>query len=167
MLSRNNTLSIPRISGVLSRAPGKSIAQGIGSQITAAGNNAAAMTATVFLTTAIVAISGRSIGFGSQRRPFAVYGGSPRFQYEGYWITIIDPWPEYWSNDWYDNDDVYVAYGNDGYYMYNRRYPRHWDCDQHLDVIRLSARFLEACTSDERPPAEAGGLPVLRLMPIA
>ena len=52
-----------------------------------------------------------------------VYGGYPRFQYEGYWITLIDPWPEYWSNDWYDNDDVYIAYGDDGYYMYNHRYP--------------------------------------------
>ena len=56
-------------------------------------------------------------------RAFMVYGGYPRFQYEGYWITLLDPWPEYWSNDWYDNDDVYVDYRNDGYYMYNRRYP--------------------------------------------
>jgi hypothetical protein len=56
-------------------------------------------------------------------RPFMVYGGYPRFQYEGYWITLLDPWPEYWASNWYDNDDVYVNYGNDGYYMYNRRYP--------------------------------------------
>jgi hypothetical protein len=56
-------------------------------------------------------------------RPFMVHGGYPRFQYEGYWITLLHPWPEYWSNDWYDNDDVYVDYGNDGYYMYNRRFP--------------------------------------------
>lgn len=55
--------------------------------------------------------------------PFAVDGGYPRFQYEGYWITLRDPWPENWSNDWYDNDDVYVDYRDDGYYMYNRRYP--------------------------------------------
>ena len=67
--------------------------------------------------------------FGSQHYfrifglPFMVYNGYPRFQYEGYWITLLDPWPNYWSNDWYDNDDVYIAYGNDGYYMYNRRYP--------------------------------------------
>ena len=54
--------------------------------------------------------------------PFAVFGGSPRFQYEGYWITLLDPWSESWSKDGYDNDDVYVNYGNDGYYMYNRRY---------------------------------------------
>jgi hypothetical protein len=56
-------------------------------------------------------------------RPFMAYGGYPRFQYEGYWITLLDPWPEYWSNDWYDNDDVYIDYGNDGYYMFNRRDP--------------------------------------------
>ncbi len=55
--------------------------------------------------------------------PFVVSGGYPRFQYEGYWITLLDPWPEYWSSNWYNNDDVYVNYGNDGYYMYNRRYP--------------------------------------------
>jgi hypothetical protein len=55
--------------------------------------------------------------------PFMVYRGHPRFQYQGYWITLLDPWPEYWSNDWYDNDDVYVAYGDDGYYMYDRRHP--------------------------------------------
>lgn len=56
-------------------------------------------------------------------QPFMVYNGYPRFQYEGYWITLLDPWPEYWSNEWYDNDDVYVDYEDDGYYMYNRRYP--------------------------------------------
>jgi hypothetical protein len=55
--------------------------------------------------------------------PFMVYRGYPRFQYGGYWITAVDPWPEYWGNGWYDNDDVYVAYVDDGYYLYNRRYP--------------------------------------------
>ena len=53
--------------------------------------------------------------------PFMVYRGYPRFQYGGYWITAVDPWPEYWGNDWYDNDDVYVAYVDDGYYLYNRQ----------------------------------------------
>jgi hypothetical protein len=62
-------------------------------------------------------------GFRIFSLPFMVYNGYPRFQYEGYWITLLDPWPEYWSNDWYDNDDVYVDYRDDGYYMYNRRYP--------------------------------------------
>lgn len=50
-------------------------------------------------------------------------GGYPLFQYQGYWISAVDPWPEYWGNDWYDNDDVYVNYVGNGYYLYNRRYP--------------------------------------------
>ena len=66
---------------------------------------------------------GQQHWFRISGRPFMVYGGYPRFQYDGYWITLLDPWPEYWSNNWYDNDDVYVTYGNGGYYMYNRRYP--------------------------------------------
>ena len=52
-----------------------------------------------------------------------VVGGYPRFQYGGFWFSIVDPWPEYWSDDWYDNDDVYIEYSGDGYYMYDRRYP--------------------------------------------
>jgi hypothetical protein len=31
--------------------------------------------------------------------------------------------PEYWSDDWYDNDDVYIDYSGDGYHLYNRSYP--------------------------------------------
>jgi hypothetical protein len=62
-------------------------------------------------------------GFRIYGLPFLVVGGYPRFQYEGYWISLVDPWPEYWGNDWYDNDDVYVAYVDNGYYLYNRRYP--------------------------------------------
>ena len=56
--------------------------------------------------------------------PLEVYGARPRFQYGGYWFSVVDPWPEYWSNDWYDNDDVYIDYSGDGYYLYNRSYPR-------------------------------------------
>jgi hypothetical protein len=55
--------------------------------------------------------------------PFAYEGGNPRFQYGGYWFTMMDPYPEYWGGTWYQNDDVYVDYQNDGYYLYNRRYP--------------------------------------------
>lgn len=51
------------------------------------------------------------------------YNGYPRFSYGGYGFRILDPVPTYWANDWYDSDDVYVDYENDGYYMYNRRYP--------------------------------------------
>jgi len=62
-------------------------------------------------------------GFRIYGLPFLVVGGYPRFQYEGYWISLVDPWPEYWGDDWYDNDDVYVAYVDNGYYLYNHRYP--------------------------------------------
>ena len=54
-----------------------------------------------------------------------VYVGSyPRFQYGGFWFSLVDPWPQYWSNTWYDNDEMYIAYFGDGYYLCNRRYPR-------------------------------------------
>ena len=66
---------------------------------------------------------GPSHGFRINTLPFLVVGGYPRFQYQGYWISAVDPWPEYWGNDWYDNDDVYVDYVDNGYYLYNRRYP--------------------------------------------
>ena len=55
--------------------------------------------------------------------PFLVVGGYPRFQYGGYWFSSVDPWPEYWRDDWYDTDDVYVDYVDNGYYLFNRRYP--------------------------------------------
>jgi hypothetical protein len=62
-------------------------------------------------------------GFRIGVLPFEVVSGYPRFQYNGYWISAVDPWPEYWGDNWYDNDDVYVTYVDNGYYMYNRRYP--------------------------------------------
>jgi hypothetical protein len=62
--------------------------------------------------------------FRIYRYPVELYGGYPRFQYGGFWFGFMDPWPEYWSDDWYDNDDVYVVYSEDGYYLHNRRYPR-------------------------------------------
>jgi len=62
--------------------------------------------------------------FRIHRYPMEIYGGHPRFWYAGFWFGLMDPWPEYWSDDWYDNDDVYVVYSEDGYYLYNRRHPR-------------------------------------------
>ena len=56
--------------------------------------------------------------------PLELYGGYLRFQYDGFWFSVVDPWPEYWSDDWYDNDDVYIDYPGDGYHLYNRRYPQ-------------------------------------------
>jgi primosomal protein N' len=67
---------------------------------------------------------GRDHGFRIYNRSLEIFGGHPRFQYEGYWFCVVDPWPEYWSAYWYENDDVYIDYVGGGYYMYNRRYPR-------------------------------------------
>jgi hypothetical protein len=66
---------------------------------------------------------GRDHEFRVHSLPVLVVGGYPRFQYGGYWFSPVDPWPEYWSDDWYDSDDVYVDYSEEGYYLYNRRYP--------------------------------------------
>jgi hypothetical protein len=53
-----------------------------------------------------------------------VESGYPRFRYGGYWLTLVDSYPEYWGDNWYETDDVYVDYYNDGYYLYNRGYPK-------------------------------------------
>jgi hypothetical protein len=66
---------------------------------------------------------GQDHGFRISGLPFLIVGGYPRFQYGGYWVSMVDPWPEYWGDDWYDNDDVYVVYVDNGYYLYNNRYP--------------------------------------------
>jgi len=66
---------------------------------------------------------GRDHRFRLNSLPLVIVGGYPRFQYGGFWFSVLDPWPEYWSDNWYDNDDVYIDYSGDGYYMYNRRYP--------------------------------------------
>ena len=55
--------------------------------------------------------------------PFLVVGGYPRFQYEGFWFSMVDPWPQAWTSNWYDTDDVYVLYVDNGYYLFDRRYP--------------------------------------------
>jgi len=66
---------------------------------------------------------GSAHGFRIEGLPFLVVGGYPRFQYGGYWFSLVDPWPGSWANNWYDTDDVYVAYVENGYYLFNRRYP--------------------------------------------
>jgi hypothetical protein len=55
--------------------------------------------------------------------PFLYEAGNPRFQFGGYWFTMLDPYPEGWGGRWYETDDVYVAYQGDGYYLFNRSYP--------------------------------------------
>ena len=66
---------------------------------------------------------GRDHRFRINALPLFAAGGYPRFQYNGFWFSLVDPWPEYWSDDWYDTDDVYVDYSGDGYYLYDQRYP--------------------------------------------
>ena len=66
--------------------------------------------------------------FGTDHRfrinslPYRMTNNEPNFQYNGYWMSVVDPWPETWEDGWYDNDDVYVRYDN-GYYLYNSRHP--------------------------------------------
>jgi len=55
--------------------------------------------------------------------PVTVVGGYPRFQYQGFWFTVIDPWPANWGDNWYYDDDVYILYTDGGYYLCNSRYP--------------------------------------------
>ena len=55
--------------------------------------------------------------------PLLYVGGYPRFQYDGYWVTFMDPWPENWPPLWYEADNVYIDWGGDGYYLYDTNYP--------------------------------------------
>ena len=48
-----------------------------------------------------------------------IYQGRPRFQYSGYWFEMVDPWPMGWGYD----DDVYVDYVDDQYYLYDPVHP--------------------------------------------
>lgn len=66
---------------------------------------------------------GRDHFFRISSLPLVFVGGYPRFQYDGYWVTFIDPWPEAWSPTWYETDDCYVDYNGDGYYLYDRAHP--------------------------------------------
>jgi hypothetical protein len=54
-------------------------------------------------------------------QPFMV-DGYPRFQYGGYTFVMVDPWPADWSSDWYQTDQLYVAYDN-GYYLFDEQHP--------------------------------------------
>ena len=67
---------------------------------------------------------GRGHSFHIFGLPYMEMGGRPRFQYGGYWFTMMEPYPEYWGASWYQNDDMYVDYNDGGYYLYDHRYPR-------------------------------------------
>ncbi|HWR17932.1 MAG TPA: hypothetical protein VN577_24095 [Terriglobales bacterium] len=66
---------------------------------------------------------GREHRFRVHSYPVVIVEGRPRFRYHDCWVTMVDPWPEYWSERWYETDDVYVEYADDGYYLYNERHP--------------------------------------------
>ncbi len=64
---------------------------------------------------------GKQHWFRVHSRPI-FYMGYPRFSYGGFSFLLVDPWPEYWAENWYEADDVYIDY-DDGYYLCNRRSP--------------------------------------------
>jgi hypothetical protein len=66
---------------------------------------------------------GREHYFRIYGLPLVFVGGYPRFQYDGYWVTFVDPWPDTWPANWYETDDVYLDYADDGYYIYDRMRP--------------------------------------------
>ena len=66
---------------------------------------------------------GRDHYFRIHGLPLVFVGGYPRFQYDGYWVTFVDPWPDTWLANWYETDDVYLDYTGDGYYLYDRTRP--------------------------------------------
>jgi hypothetical protein len=66
---------------------------------------------------------GREHYFRIYRLPMLFVGGYPRFRYDGYWVTFVDPWPEMWPVNWYETDNVYLDYTDDGYYLYDLSRP--------------------------------------------
>jgi hypothetical protein len=66
---------------------------------------------------------GRDHFFRIYSLPLNFVGGYPRFQYDGYWVTFVDPWPQMWPATWYQTDDVYIDYVDDGYYLFDRMHP--------------------------------------------
>ena len=66
---------------------------------------------------------GRDHFFRISGLPLRFVGGYPRFLYDGYWIMFVDPWPETWPPNWYETDDVYLDWVDDGYYLFDRAHP--------------------------------------------
>ena len=70
---------------------------------------------------------GRNFGSGHSFHvyglPYKDEGGLARFEYGGYWLSMMEPYPEYWGTDWDRNDDMYVDFSDGGYYLYDRRFP--------------------------------------------
>ncbi len=62
--------------------------------------------------------------FRIHQRPVTVVGGLLQFSLGGFGFHLVDPWPETWSSGWLMDDDVYIDFVEDGYYLHNRRHPR-------------------------------------------
>jgi hypothetical protein len=45
--------------------------------------------------------------------------GQPRFQYSGYWFTIVDPWPVGWAY----TDQCYIDYVDGEYFLFDVLHP--------------------------------------------
>jgi hypothetical protein len=45
--------------------------------------------------------------------------GQPRFQYSGYWFTIVDPWPAEWAY----TDECYIDYIDGEYFLFDLLHP--------------------------------------------
>jgi len=118
---QQHRIALHRSHPSLSRIHGTSTRHETGPQSTVAGKNVADTRDIESPRTVSAHTFGQQHGFRVGRLPFLVVGGFPRFQYEGYWFSVVDPYPPSWSNSWYDTDDVYVAYLNGGYYLYNQR----------------------------------------------
>jgi hypothetical protein len=48
-----------------------------------------------------------------------VVEGQPRFQYSGYWFTIVDPWPVGWAY----TDECYIDDVNGEYFLFDLLHP--------------------------------------------
>jgi hypothetical protein len=48
-----------------------------------------------------------------------VVEGQPRFQYSGYWFTIVDPWPVGWAY----TDQCYIDYIDGEYFLFDLLHP--------------------------------------------
>lgn len=66
---------------------------------------------------------GKAHVFRIYDQPFVYENGDPKFQLEGYWFTMLDPYPENWSGYWYETDDLYVDFRDGGYALFNRGFP--------------------------------------------
>jgi hypothetical protein len=52
------------------------------------------------------------------KRP-TIVEGQPRFQYSGYWFTIVDPWPVGWAY----TDQCYIDYVDGEYLLFDLLHP--------------------------------------------